>query len=511
MRITAFLVIVFCLSYSAFAKTIHVPGDYPTIQGAIDAAAPGDTVLVDPGLYVENIDFLGKAITVKSSQGPYATRIDGDQAKEVVLFTNNEGRDSVLEGFTLMNGRGIRCNFSSPTITKNIITRNGHASGAGIMCRVGSKPLIIHNLITKNTVGHGGIECDLASPDIVGNTISGNGAGYQRGGGISCVECSPYIDGNRIEGNSSDLGGGIFCYGYSWAVIVNNIISENSATYLGGGIYVEESLPTVSNNVFYQNASRSGGGLACWIESYMEMANNTFFRNVAEEEGGALWVFSASITTTNTILWHDEAPVGPEIYLDGLVKISYSDVDGGQASVYVHPSGSLKWGPGMIDSDPQFADEAGGDLHILYSSPCIDTGKNQPPGHFDVDFEGDPRIAYIITDMGADEHHTHLYHTGNAAPGGAVEIKFTDRPGTAPVGLFIGAGLLDPPLPSKWGDWYLLFPVVGPIDLGAIPGPEGLLILPGELPASPPGPYDIHLQAILGDTLSNHHVLAVSE
>jgi hypothetical protein len=56
---------------SAFAQqTIHVPADQPTIQKAINVAANGDTVLVAPGTYVENIDFSGKVITVVSSNGP---------------------------------------------------------------------------------------------------------------------------------------------------------------------------------------------------------------------------------------------------------------------------------------------------------------------------------------------------------------------------------------------------------------------------------------------------------
>ena len=52
--------------YTAHAATIYVPDDYPTIQGAIDAAANGDTVIVRTGTYRENLDFLGKAITVTS-------------------------------------------------------------------------------------------------------------------------------------------------------------------------------------------------------------------------------------------------------------------------------------------------------------------------------------------------------------------------------------------------------------------------------------------------------------
>ena len=47
---------------------IHVPGDYPTIQGAIDAAFNGDAIVVAPGTYNETIDLLGKAIRIRSSK-----------------------------------------------------------------------------------------------------------------------------------------------------------------------------------------------------------------------------------------------------------------------------------------------------------------------------------------------------------------------------------------------------------------------------------------------------------
>lgn len=77
------------VSASGTARVIHVPGDYAMIQDAIVAAARGDTVLVAPGTYVENLDFLGKAITVRSdADGDPATHdlavattiVDGNQS-----------------------------------------------------------------------------------------------------------------------------------------------------------------------------------------------------------------------------------------------------------------------------------------------------------------------------------------------------------------------------------------------------------------------------------------------
>jgi hypothetical protein len=163
----------------------------------------------------------------------------------------------------------------------------------------------------------------------------------------------------------------------------------------------------------------------------------------------------------------------------------------------------------MIDADPLFADPGGQDFHLTFPSPCKDTGNNTAPSLPCCDFESDPRAAHGTVDMGADEFHTHLYATGDAVPGGNAALNFIGLPGAAPVVLFLGAGLLDPPMPSKWGDWYLQFPVIGPLDLGAIPSPKGVLTLSGTVPTMPPPPNTIHLQALIGDALTNPCVLEI--
>ncbi|NNE46902.1 MAG: right-handed parallel beta-helix repeat-containing protein [Rhodothermales bacterium] len=139
-------------------QTLLVPSEYATIQSAIEAASAGDEVVVAPGLYYEAVDFLGKAITVRSSDGPLVTTIDPfkedpprcDQREPCVQFTTSEGRDSVLRGFTLTDGLGFfkggGCSFegggvyilqASPTIEDCIFFENSHQAG-GLAFSIGS-------------------------------------------------------------------------------------------------------------------------------------------------------------------------------------------------------------------------------------------------------------------------------------------------------------------------------------------------------------------------------------
>jgi hypothetical protein len=98
---------------------------YPTIQEAIDDANDGDVLIAEANsLFLEIIDFKGKAITLRSGDitnpddpniSPEDTLILGILDEDsVVTFANNEGPDTVIKGFTIswgtaMYGGGIRC------------------------------------------------------------------------------------------------------------------------------------------------------------------------------------------------------------------------------------------------------------------------------------------------------------------------------------------------------------------------------------------------------------------
>jgi len=191
------------------------------------------------------------------------------------------------------------------------------------------------------------------------------------------------------------------------------------------------------------------------------------------------------------------------MFVGGKADVSFSDIEGGKKSIHVESFGQLVYGPGNIDADPLFVDAPNGDFHLCYTSPCCNMGTNTAPGLPTEDFEGDCRTNYGTADIGCDEHCTHLYCTGDEMPGGNVELKLVGLPQESPVGLCLSLGLIDPPLPSMWGDWYLDFDtLVGPNPLGQMPS-NGVMIIEGTLPGTPAGPYSIYLQALIGPELTN--------
>lgn len=193
-RIVLYLVfaglnILACSSF-VFAETLNVPDDFETIQSAINASNNGDIVLVQPGVYTENIDFNSKRITVASlfhttGDPDFISRtiIDGNGNRRAVSFISQENRHSILKGFTIRNGftsygGGIYIRESSPAL-QNLIITNNHAThrGGGVYCTHSSNPTLTHVTIVGNTAdnNYGGIHAfDESNPTIVNSIFWSN-------------------------------------------------------------------------------------------------------------------------------------------------------------------------------------------------------------------------------------------------------------------------------------------------------------------------------------------------
>ena len=213
---------------NAMAQTIEnirTTKMYGSIRQAVNDAANGDEIVVGPGIYphIENIDFKGKAVTLRSvdPNDPAvvaATIIRGDSQNTVVTFSGGEEPNCVLAGFTISGGKnGIYCYKASPTITKcNIIDNN-----TGIILYNESKPTISYCNIMTNTAT--GVEMHV--------NVSGRAKLYNRPDITNCI-----IAENGQYGVSGDF-----------PTITNCTICNNIA----GGIF--NSTPTVTNSIIYFN------------------------------------------------------------------------------------------------------------------------------------------------------------------------------------------------------------------------------------------------------------------
>lgn len=285
------LVLCCCVSlllpFTLQAQHVHVvPDDFGTIQSAIDAAAAGDTVLVQPGVYRERIVFRGRPLLLLSRAGAALTVIDGGSGGTVVTFREGEDADAVLDGFTITGGShaedagGIHIQRSSPTLRNNIIRGNvGGRRGHGISLVASAAAVIADNQISENRSfapgngagGGGGIGVEgSGAVQIRGNRIERNQVSrFSSGGGINLVNAgATRIIGNRIEGNRARLSGaGIAIYGSSAARIENNLIVGNALSEPGQGGGVQWLLssgaaaPELIGNTLVDNLAASGSGI----------------------------------------------------------------------------------------------------------------------------------------------------------------------------------------------------------------------------------------------------------
>lgn len=391
-----------------------VPTDCANIQDAIDSAQNGDTVLVSPGTYAENISFKGKAITLKSSSGAELTIIDGGRPNDgtaveqpVVSFTQNETRAAVLQGFTLRNGEsskggGIAIQKASPTIRDNIITANYcQCGGNGIRVEAGS-PLILNNIISDNHNadsssggdGGGGIAViGAGATEIIGNQIINNTSlRHVNGGGIYLSNAgNPLVQNNYIFNNTAEEGAGLGVYNTASERIIQNLIVGN----------------------IFTGQDRTGGGIRLVVSSGSEvlllnnsLVNNRFTDLNAQKEGLQLSANVNDDTTTQLRVVNNIIQGGNAVYCEtSNVQFTNNNISA-VTGACLDPSGSN----GNISESTIFADGSGVDaMRLQAGTPELDAGLNAAPALPAQDFNGNPRISddngdgQAVVDMGAFE------------------------------------------------------------------------------------------------------------
>jgi hypothetical protein len=356
------LIIVSCiLAATMQAQILRVPAQYMTIQEGINAANPGDTVLVADGTYLEQINFLGKKPLMVASHfiiDGNTNHIDStiitktqfpiEDSASIVYFVTGEDTTSVLCGFTITGGKG--------TFTAGI---SDDLKGGGIWI-YNSGARIRNNIIRNNTVndtlrensngtyGAGISTVDssgsswviIENNEICGNTSISNHY-ISTGGGIYSLNNTRIYD-NIISnneclglGDSTDtFGGGIACFTphnpYLTAIVISNQITDNTVVPLeyygyGGGFGSEYTLlkfekNTVSGNKQTNSISGQsyGGGFYCYsIQPGSTISNNYFSYNViANGWGGAILIGGIMNwqVVENNYFFHNSARLGGAFY-----------------------------------------------------------------------------------------------------------------------------------------------------------------------------------------------------
>ena len=330
----------FLFTVTAYGATLEVgPSGYPytSIQTAITAATSGDTVLVHDGTYVENINFSGKAITVRSANGAAGTIIDGNASGSVVTFNSGEGSGSILDGFTIWNGYGN--GWLEEGSIAVLLLRPSPIAGSREIRHTSAAGLVAATLLLR------------PSPIVLSAEIQHpSEAGFTAENHRPLLPTAPSAEMREPQREAA----------------------------LRAMLAAPRSSPTVP----LQEIRRAMEAESMATLLLRTITNCTISGNTATLSGGGICLDNASASVTNSILWGN---VPDQHYVTNSGRFSsltYSDIDNELGET----------GNGNIRQDPLFVDPANGDFRLQPTSPCIDAGTSD--GAPSLDRDGFPRYDY---------------------------------------------------------------------------------------------------------------------
>jgi fibronectin-binding autotransporter adhesin len=339
---------------------------HTTIQEAVDAASPGDVILVASGIYtgvqgrpapggypnppasgtITQVVYISKTVTI---QGGYTTTnwtTPYPITQPTTLDAQGQGRGLLVAGYISPTieglhitggdeaglggglwgqdgGGGVYVITATATISSNwVFSNTADRCGGGLFLKY-SDATLSGNIVISNTADFGGgLLLEGSAATLSGNTVTFNDAVYE-GGGLFLGDSAAMLISNTVTSNTAKGGGGGGLYLYGSAATLNgNDIISNTAGY-AGGLYLESSAAALVGNDIISNTANGtdpwgggcGGGLFL-SDSDAKFSKNIVISNIANYHGGGLYLDYSDIVLTNTVVADNRAgAVGNGLYI----------------------------------------------------------------------------------------------------------------------------------------------------------------------------------------------------
>jgi len=317
---------------SSGANYVRVPGEFSTIQAAIDSSDSGSVILIAPGTYRENLELRGW-LSLQGDGEPGEVVVDGAVSGSVVSLDNLGDASVTLRNLTLKNGSG-----HEPAGTYLPGTQGG-----AVWC-------------FRSTVYI--YDCRLLGNDCGGE----GGAVYLSGATAEMEDC--VFSGNHAGRN----GGAVYSTGAFDPLAMRNCSFENNvAGGSGGAVYAERGRPVeVSGSLFWKNKATNDAGALGSLDTRMTIRTSTFVENIQPDDRSTVAITTCDQSEITLCIFAFNSGWAASVEC-----LSFS-----HSCNCFHQNSGGTYRVGVLDAtefsvDPEFCNRATGDFRLRSSSPCL--------------------------------------------------------------------------------------------------------------------------------------------